>query len=48
MGWFIGLMSGTSLDGVDGVVARFDGGAGHVEAHHHRPFDAHLRASCWP
>ena len=41
MGWFIGLMSGTSLDGVDGVVARFDSGI-HVAAHSHLPFDARL------
>jgi anhydro-N-acetylmuramic acid kinase len=42
MGWFIGLMSGTSLDGVDGVVARFDGGI-RVAAHSHSPFEAALR-----
>ena len=40
----IGLMSGTSLDGVDGVLAQFDA-AGHpqVRAHAHRPFPAALR-----
>ena len=42
---FIGLMSGTSMDGVDAVLARFP--AGHqveVLAHHHLPFDSALRA----
>jgi anhydro-N-acetylmuramic acid kinase len=40
---FIGLMSGTSLDGVDGVVASFDGGL-RVLAHATAPFDPALRA----
>ncbi len=40
----IGLMSGTSLDGVDGVLARFDAqGRPRVLAHAHRPFPAALR-----
>ena len=40
----IGLMSGTSLDGVDGVLARFDAqGRPTVLAHTHRPFSEHLR-----
>ena len=37
--FYIGLMSGTSLDGVDGVLARFDGSEGPViAAHAHRAF----------
>jgi anhydro-N-acetylmuramic acid kinase len=42
--YFIGLMSGTSLDGVDGVVARLDS-AGQLEvlAHDFVPFDATFR-----
>ena len=42
---FIGLMSGTSLDGVDGVLAGIDVDAPsalQVHAHVHRPFDADL------
>lgn len=41
---FIGLMSGTSLDGVDGVLVDFDapGSAVAVLAHRHRPFDGTL------
>lgn len=44
-GLTIGLMSGTSLDGVDGVLARHlaDGGI-QVLAHAHRPYSAALRA----
>ena len=42
---FIGLMSGTSLDGVDGVVARIDSaGQLHVTAHAFMPFEAPFRA----
>ncbi|MFO1271698.1 MAG: anhydro-N-acetylmuramic acid kinase [Rubrivivax sp.] len=37
-------MSGTSLDGVDGVLAQFDGGRTTVLAHRHRPFEPALRA----
>ena len=42
---YIGLMSGTSLDGVDAVLAEFGGAAPlRVLAHAHRPFDAGLAA----
>ncbi|HEY5636278.1 MAG TPA: anhydro-N-acetylmuramic acid kinase [Burkholderiales bacterium] len=40
---FIGLMSGTSLDGVDGVLARFTGAATEVRGHCHLPFPDALR-----
>ncbi len=42
---FIGLMSGTSLDGADGVLARIDD-AGHLQvlAHDFVPFDATFRS----
>jgi anhydro-N-acetylmuramic acid kinase len=39
MAWFIGLMSGTSLDGVDGVLAQANGGGVLKSAHHvHQAF----------
>jgi anhydro-N-acetylmuramic acid kinase len=46
MARYIGLMSGTSLDGVDGVLVEWpdDTGRGmQVLAHRHRRFDPHLR-----
>ncbi|HMO46608.1 MAG TPA: anhydro-N-acetylmuramic acid kinase [Rubrivivax sp.] len=50
MALFIGLMSGTSLDGVDGVLAELDPRSPgrdttRVLAHRHRPFAAELRRS---
>ena len=43
---YIGLMSGTSLDGVDGVLARLDEhGRIQVLAHAFEPFDASFRAA---
>lgn len=39
----IGLMSGTSLDGVDGVLVALDGRRLQVLAHAHRPFSGALR-----
>ena len=41
---FIGLMSGTSLDGVDGVLADLDAGRIAVLAHASAPFPDDLRA----
>ena len=41
---FIGLMSGTSLDGIDGVLAEFSGDRLQVLGHVARPLNAALRA----
>ena len=41
---FIGLMSGTSLDGVDGVIADFSGERPRVLGHESLPFPESLRA----
>jgi anhydro-N-acetylmuramic acid kinase len=44
MAIFVGLMSGTSMDGVDGVLVRFDQGVPHTLAFAHHPFIDTLRA----
>lgn len=41
---YIGLMSGTSLDGVDGVLADLSGPWPRVQGHVHQPFEPALRA----
>ena len=44
---YLGLLSGTSLDGIDGVLVDFGSPQGPpltLRAHHHQPFDAALRA----
>jgi anhydro-N-acetylmuramic acid kinase len=40
---YLGLMSGTSLDGVDGVLADFEGAHPRVAQHAYAPFPADLR-----
>jgi anhydro-N-acetylmuramic acid kinase len=42
--FYVGLMSGTSLDGADAVLAGFDGKRVECLASHHVPFDEALRA----
>ena len=42
--FYIGLMSGTSLDGVDGVLAEFSGATMTVRGHAHKAFKAPLIA----
>lgn len=42
--FYVGLMSGTSLDGVDAVLAAFDGPRVECLAKHHLPFDDSLRS----
>ena len=46
MAWFIGLMSGTSLDGIDGVLVDFsaDGSSSSTRAHCHHPLPPALRS----
>ena len=47
MALYLGLMSGTSLDGVDGVLLDFGSPQGpplSLKAHHHRPYAEALRA----
>lgn len=41
--WFVGLMSGTSLDGVDAVLVRIEGERPVCVAAHHAPYPAALR-----
>lgn len=42
--WYVGLMSGTSLDGVDGVLARFSGSKCSVAQHSSAPLAPDLKA----
>jgi len=40
---YVGLMSGTSLDGIDAVLARFEGKRIECRGSHHLPFDEAIR-----
>ncbi len=42
--YYVGLMSGTSLDGVDAVLASFDGEHTECVASHYQPFDETIRS----
>ena len=43
-GLYVGLMSGTSLDGVDAVVVDLSGRQPRLVAHQHEPFESGLRS----
>lgn len=46
-GIYIGIMSGTSLDGIDAVAVEFTASnVAHSLGHYHLPYDAPLRAEC--